>query len=150
MIENLRVGEPFGTSDHQIIRWNFVASSEHLNVVGEQEGYNYFAGDYNKICSDAKSINWMEIVKGDDIHLDYQRFKHALEDLKVKWVPRRKHKNGKCKWVTRAVTKSRRAKNKAWNKYQLEKTPLNFDRYKAKLKSLGIQLEEQKGTLKKI
>ena len=43
MIENIRVGEPFGTSDHQIIRWNFLANKDFKN--SESKKLNYFKGD---------------------------------------------------------------------------------------------------------
>mgnify|MGYP006048081585 CR=1 FL=1 len=55
MVENLVVGEPFGSSDHQIISWNFVrcklkSCEEHVNL-------NYFKVDYEQMRQDAKVIN---------------------------------------------------------------------------------------------
>jgi ribonuclease P/MRP protein subunit RPP40 len=54
--------------------------------------------------------------------------------LRDKYVPYRKIKIGKCKWVNRAVSKSSRGKSKAWKKYQNQKTRENLDKYKIKLK----------------
>src|SRR5580692_2922419 len=42
-------------------------------------------------------------------------------------------KKWKCKWVNRAVVKTRKAKTKAWKKYQCIKTEENYDKYKTKL-----------------
>ena len=54
MTENLSVGEHFGTSDHQIIRWNMLA----YKVIQKQiKSYNYNKGDYDKIRDEAGSIN---------------------------------------------------------------------------------------------
>ena len=54
MIENLFVGEHFGTSDHQIIKWNMPA----YKVIQKQiKSYNYNKDDYDKIRDEAGSIN---------------------------------------------------------------------------------------------
>ena len=35
MVENVVAGELFGTSDHQIIKWNFVACKENIKVANK-------------------------------------------------------------------------------------------------------------------
>ena len=59
MIKNLSVGEHFGTSDDQIIRWNMLA---YKIIQKEIKRYNYNKGDYDKIRDKAGSIKWNEIV----------------------------------------------------------------------------------------
>ena len=56
IVQNLTVGEPFATSDHQIIRFDLIVSKELAteNTVA----YNYFKADYDKIRDYAKSRNW--------------------------------------------------------------------------------------------
>jgi len=134
MIENLTVGEPFGTSDHQIIRWTFVACKPNFDQTEKFKTLDYFKVDYNKIREEAKLINWDEIVTGKDVATDYIGFKLAMESMIDKWVPFKKAKNGKCKWANNAVKKSRRAKIKAWEKYKNDKNDKNLERYKRKLK----------------
>ena len=75
-------------------------------------------------------------MEGSNVDAMNSRFILAMEDLRDKYVTLKKNnkKIGKCKWVNRAVVKSRRAKIKAWNKYQLDKTDKNLNRYKQKLK----------------
>src|SRR5271163_986838 len=64
-----------------------------------------------------------------------------MEGLREKCVPLRgKKKLGKCKWVSKAVVKSRRAKIKAWNKYQKDKTDNNLKKYRTKLKNSREQV----------
>ena len=53
--------------------------------------------------------------------------------MREKWVLLRKNRNGKCKWVTKAVLKTRRAKLRAWEKFQDHNTQKNVLRYKSKL-----------------
>lgn len=133
MIENLTVGEPFGTSDHLIVRWTFVACKEIVKIGRENKTKDFFNADYDQMRNYAKTIEWSKIVQGVDINADFECFKSTLDDMKEKWVPFKKRKRGKCKWVTRAVIKCRRAKIKAWNKYGDQKSQENYEIYKGKL-----------------
>ena len=71
-----------------------------------------------------------EVVEGLDCELDFIRFKRALEVFRNQFVPMKKNYNKKCKWVNRSVTKCRRAKFKAWEKYKTDKTEANMNHYK--------------------
>jgi hypothetical protein len=82
---------------------------------------------------DSNKINWTEVMMGGNIEDVWERFKLLIETLRDKWVPVRSATKKKCKWITRAVIKSRRAKIKAWNKYQGNKTEQNLIKYKEKL-----------------
>jgi ribonuclease P/MRP protein subunit RPP40 len=135
MVENLTVGEPFGTSDHQIIRWDFIACKGTCNKVGETvKGFDYFKADYDKMRDNCKQIDWVNIMHQERIDLAWKGFRESMETLRDEWVPLKRLKNGKCKWVNRAVVKTRRAKTKAWKKYQCIKTEENYDKYKTKLR----------------
>ena len=57
MIENLSVGELFGRSDHQIIRWNMVACKEFFNPI---KNFNYSKGDYDSMRLEAGLIIGMK------------------------------------------------------------------------------------------
>ena len=133
MVEDLIVGEPFVSSDHQIIRWNFIACKENDDPSTEKIRLDYFRADYDKLRAEAKIRKWDNIISGSNVQLDWSRFKETLEDLRDKGIPLKKHKNGKCKWVNRAVIKSRRAKNKAWIKYKKTNLPEDLCNYKKKL-----------------
>ena len=61
MVEDLEVGELFGTSDHQIIRWKFVAGKENIKIVNKIV-LNYFKADYDKMREDAMLVDWSEII----------------------------------------------------------------------------------------
>ena len=57
MVENLEVGELFDNSDHNIIRWTFVASKDKSVAVVYQKTYNYFKADFDKIRDEAKLLD---------------------------------------------------------------------------------------------
>jgi ribonucleases P/MRP protein subunit RPP40 len=116
MIENLTVGEPFGTSDHLVIRWDFVAC--RVRKKDKKKIFDYFKTDYDQIRDEIKLLNWDDIVEGKCVITDWERLKLALLEIRDKFISLKKTRNAKCKWVTRLSTKCRRAKNKAWRKYK--------------------------------
>ena len=133
MIDNVTVGEPFGSSDHQIIRFDFIACKESSSV--ENKMLDYFKADYEQMREDCKLIIWDGIVRGVDVEADWNCFKLEIAKLRDKYVPFKKNKNNKCKWVNKMVIKSRRAKNKAWVKYtDSGRRPDMYDKYLLKLK----------------
>ena len=134
MVENLAVGEPFGGSDHQIIRWDLIACKESNRAESEPvKRYDYFKADYDKIREDAKQIDWETIMNGENVELAWDGFKLSMQTLGDKWIPLKQQQQNKCKWVNRTVVKARRAKAKAWNKFRNQKTEENLLKYKDKL-----------------
>ena len=100
----LSVGEHFGTSDHQIIRWNILA----YKVIQKQiKSYNYNKGDCYKIRDEAGSITWNEIVTGNNVESDWSRLKLFFEKIRDKFIPFKNSKIKQNKWITRAVIKCR-------------------------------------------
>ena len=87
-IEDLKVGEPFSTSDHQILRWNFVACRSRENVE-RAEGigrYDYFKADYDRMREEARTRNWSDIIEGRDVDAMNSKFILAIEDLRDKYM----------------------------------------------------------------
>jgi hypothetical protein len=135
MVENLTVGEPFSTSDHQIIRWDFTACKGAQSKKGVAEkNYDYFKADYDKMRDDYKGMNWSRSVYNGSIELAWNDFRNSMETLRDKWVPEKRSKNVKSKWVNKIVIRCRRAKEKSWCKYQMQKTEENYEEYKIKLR----------------
>ena len=133
MIDNVTVGEPFGSSDHQIIRFDLIACKEGSQV--ETKMHDYFKADYEQMREDSKMINWEGIISGVDVEMDWNSLKLEIAKLRDKYVPYRKNRNNRCKWVNKSVIKSRRAKNKAWVKYtESGKRQDLYEKYVLKLK----------------
>jgi ribonuclease P/MRP protein subunit RPP40 len=116
LIDNVSVDEPFGSSDHQTIRFDFIAFKESSTLV-ENKMHDYFKADYEQMREDSKIINWEGIVMGIDVEVDWNSLKFEIANLRDKYVPYKRNRNSKCKWANKSVVKSRRAKNKAWVKY---------------------------------
>ena len=51
------------------------------------KSYNYNKGDYDKIRDEANSINWNEIVTGNNVESDWSRLKLFFERMQDKFIP---------------------------------------------------------------
>ena len=129
----MKVGELFETSDHQVIRFNFVISKE---VKQETKTiFNYFRADYDKMRDCVKSRAWDTVFNSSDIEKNWAFLKTELLTLRDQFVTNRKKIDRKCKWVTREVVRCREAKKKAWNNYvRSGKNRLLYDIYISKLR----------------
>ena len=117
IVQSLEVGEPFESSDHQVIRLEIVCEQKVLerNI----KMYDYFKADYNEIRKYAASLTWNSIKDSDIMDVDeiWKEIKVNLSDIREKFIELKKKSKNKCKWVTKRVTRFRRAKKKAWNNY---------------------------------
>ena len=114
-VQNLTVGEPFFTSDHQIIQYDLMVSKESTN--DDKVAYNYFKADYNKMRDSAKLRNWANLADCKDVDKIWLTLKSDLLNLRNEFVPKHRRNKNKCKWVNKEVVTCRRAKKKAWNRY---------------------------------
>ena len=130
MVVGLEVGEPFGTSDHRVIRWTLAVGKD---MDRKKKVLNYFGADYDKIREKAKDIKWTELLDVTDIDQAWENFKRAIDQLKTEHIPVKKAVQSKCKWGTRETTKCRRAKEKAWKNYRILKTDESYRQYTHKL-----------------
>jgi len=80
---------------------------------------------------EAGSINWDEIVTGNDVETDWSRLKLYFEEMREKFIPVKISKIKQNKWVTRTVIKCRRVKNEAWIKFKASgNDPVAYEKYK--------------------
>ena len=117
IVQKLQVGEPFESSDHQVIRLKLVCKKKAL--VKNLKIYDYSKADYNEIRDYSKSLNWDSIDKVDKNVVDenWAKIKANLQDIEDKFLNLKKRSKNKCKWVTKRVNRFRRAKKIAWNNY---------------------------------
>ena len=133
IINNLVVGEPFETSDHQLIRWELVGKTCLVN--NSTTSFNYFKANYDEIRKFVKKQNWGSIFESQSVETSWGLFKRELISLRNKFVPKFKKSKNRCKWVTREVVRLRKAKVKAWNDYiKSGRDKRLFEVYKSKLR----------------
>jgi len=117
MIEDVQVGERFGSSDHQIIRFNTVLEHE-VEVTAYQKRYNYHRADYDKVRSKIREKNLTNRLAGLGIQEKWKQFVSCMNEVVEETVPTIRRNNKKCPWVNKEVQKARRAKIKAWKRMQ--------------------------------
>ena len=116
MIEELNVGEPFGTSDHQIIRCKLIVSKSN-EILDSKPVLSHFTADYNVIRENLKADDVFGKIREKNVEESWNIIKSKIEEIKDKFIPVRQKSRGKCSWSTRKTTKCRRAKVKAWTKF---------------------------------
>ena len=142
IVQKLQVGEPFESSDHQVIRFELICEKRTLEK--NLKIYDYFKADYNEIRKYAESLNWGSINKLNINSVDeiWAEIKTNLADVKDKFINLKRKTKNKCKWVTKRVTRFRNAKKKAWNNYiKSGKESSLYEVYKKKLK---VSINENK------
>ena len=117
IIENVSVGEPFSTSDHQIVRWE-LSWDEIEEVKAYQDRYNFFRGDYERARNKIREKDLMEKIRGIGVEKSWNTFLQCMTEVIQETVPKHRKLNKRKPWMTRTVQRKRRAKNKAWKMYQ--------------------------------
>ena len=120
IIEDLIVGEKFNTSDHRIIRFNVLVEIES-KMESHRKKLNFFKANYELIRKKiedtdlALNLNHLEVEERWNTFL--QIMKSVIEDS----IPENKKHYKNWPWYNQAVKKTRRSRNKAWNKLQVFK-----------------------------
>ena len=116
IVENIIVGECFGTSDHQIIRWDLTISD--IKQTSKDVRYNYFKADYDNIRKCIINKNLMSKITGLNVENSWKVFIQSMQEVIEGQVPIQKNWNNKNPWMTRLIIKKQRAKCKVWKKYR--------------------------------
>jgi exonuclease III len=143
IIQNIYIGEPFETSDHQLIRFKIMAKKLNTKTINRK--YNYYKADYSEIRKEVQSKS--EEVELEKMGLEYKwvNMKSVLSLVRNKFIPLSKTRENKCKWVTKTVTRCRKAKKKAWLKYKnSDKDPQLYNTYKTKLNQSVLENNKAK------
>ena len=111
LVEDIEVGEQFGSSDHQVVRFKLVWNETTETKNDEQ--FNYFKADYKAITNFVKTRNWGGLLSTTDIDENWAAQKAEIILIRDKFVPHKKKSRNKRKWVNKTVVKCRRAKIKA-------------------------------------
>lgn len=136
LVQEVTVGEPFATSDHNVVKFNIIIKGD--SNYSENKTFNYYNADYNEIRNYAITLNLEEKINlySGNVDKAWNIIKDDIIQMRNKFIPLKKASKNKSKWVTRKVTRSRRAKKKAWNKYVKNgRDPKLYKIYRAKLKT---------------
>ena len=91
LVENLTVGEPFGTSDHCVIKLDMVIKKIR-NKNYNRVIFDNFNVDYAQLREDAQKMDWSEIIRGCNVEDDWVAFKKVIIDIRDKYIPKKIYK----------------------------------------------------------
>ena len=117
LVDEITVGEEFGTSDHQIIRFNVVMENKKEQGAWERH-YNYFKADYDKVRHKTKEKVLANNLMGVNVQESWNKFVVLMKEVAEETVPAFRKCSRKRPWVNKEVQRTRRAKIKAWKRLQ--------------------------------
>ena len=99
LVEGITVGDPFQSSDHQMITFYIIASE--CQRIKKMPVYNYFRADYNVIRQEVAGLKWRELLMCNDVEIIWDKLKSDSLHLRDTHIGRKSKPKNKCKWVTK-------------------------------------------------
>ena len=116
-IRDVEVTEKFGSSDHNMVKFNVIMKEESKQW--KEKFRDYRNADFDKIREEVKSINWSVIDDQDDMQDAWKKFTELLDktvEKHVKVKERVRGKPPKPMWWNKKIYKLRRKRLKWWQK----------------------------------
>ena len=144
LIQGLEVGEPFETSDHQMIRFLVKCSWVHSKTLK----YDYFKANYDDIRMYAKRNNlFMSSCEGNTTSVGemWNNIREGLNISRNNFIKLKAKNKERSKWSTKKVRSRRKAKKLAWNNYKSsDNKEVLYKVYQDKLK-ISVAENRRKG-----
>ena len=116
-IRDVEVTEKFGSSDHNMVKFNVIMKEESKQW--KEKFRDYRNADFDKIREEVKSINWSVIDDQDNMQDAWKKFTELLDktvEKHVKVKERVRGKPPKPMWWNKKIYKLRRKRLKWWQK----------------------------------
>lgn len=129
MIENIRVHEHIGNSDHNIIMWRLITDVTRMR---KSKVYRqYHKCNYEDMRKWLGNIDWDEELRDLDVNAKWDRFCAKINEAVEQFVPVGTKRNMKYpKWSNKSTRAARRYKIKMWRQYKESKNYVDYLRYK--------------------
>jgi len=129
-VQNVNVGETFGNSDHNIIRFSLYVGRVATNRALIP---NFTKGNYSEFRSFLSEINWEVILNGLDAYEMWTMIKDKLFQGQDRFIPSRQIRSNRVKhpsWLTREVKQLLDSKKQAFKKLKDTNSGLNLESYR--------------------
>ena len=133
-VTDLSVGEHLGDSDHHSLAFSIIMEKDRIRE--DREIFNWGRANYEAIRLELAGVNWDDVFAGKCTMDMWSMFKDLLLDVRDKFVPVRKIKNGRVKepWVTNEVENLIRWKKAAYMRFRKQGSDGSFEEYKGSKK----------------
>ena len=126
-IENIRVNEPIGISDHAVLNFSIGINTHEDDGVTRLA---YFRGNYEQFRNDLEAIEWEEIFHEKTVQENWDFFQNTVTGLIEKHIPKKRYlSKKKPPWMGRDLDKKIKKKHQAWDKYKRNKSKENWENY---------------------
>ena len=121
-VQDIAVGPPLATSDHNMITWNCTVDVSHKTTYCTK--LNYGKANITEIKARLRDTDWDTLLAGD-IHSSWQNFKNTIYELECNYVPVATSFKGVFKpvWMTNKVRKLVAKKRRVYKKYKSSTHP---------------------------
>jgi hypothetical protein len=130
-VQNVTVNAPLGNSDHSSVDFYILWQSMPVDS-NYHPTPNYWKGNYDKIRSEIRKVNWDDSLSSLSVDSAWTFFKDIMLKLVDEHIPKRYKASitSNPKWANNNVTAAAKRKKYAWKKYKLNKTEENSRTYK--------------------
>ena len=139
-LENVKVAEAFGKSDHCRIQFDVKNSCEPSS-----EGtykYNFHKMNEDIFVEEMNRIDWFDIFS-DNIEEGYTKFIDITSKAIKKSTPlMNNYMNNVAPWSNRIISKLAKKKREKWDRYKYSRTRADYVRYKDALEKFNIEKEK--------
>jgi hypothetical protein len=132
VIQDVKVGETFSNSDHNMVRFSVACSSITSESGSKNQSVDFRKANWVEIQKDIQSVDWSSEFRDKSVDEQWCLLHSTLEQVVTKHVPTRK-KNcvRKPKWMNREAFRSVKRKRKKWKKYKESGSHVDFLAYKS-------------------
>ncbi len=139
LVTNLRIMEPFSTSDHNKICFNLNMTN---NLTSNVKYFDYEKGNYDGMNDFLCSVDWDTLLVDSDVEEMWETFTHFMQYAIEIYIPRREHGNPMRTHWSNSTKRAYQYKRKLWKKYsknrsdlakKLYKTAANYAKEKSKI-----------------
>ena len=142
MVDEVDVIDHLGTSDHSMVQWEMIYRVELEQAKPKRDFRN---ANFDRMKDDINKVNWKEDLDDCSTEEAWKLFKEKFQHQIRKNVPmKHQTKRRKTLWVTKKVQRMIRRKQRAFRKYQNQKTSKNFDHYKKCQKETKQEIRKAK------
>ncbi|XP_062901339.1 uncharacterized protein LOC134345105 [Mobula hypostoma] len=143
------VSEHLGDSDHRCLA--FIIIMEKDRIREDRKIFSCGRANYEAIRLELAGVNWDDVFAGKCTMDMWSMFRDLLQDVRDKFVPVRKIRNGKVKepWVTSEVKNLVRWKKAAYMRIRKQGSDGSIEEYRVARKELKKRLRRARRELEK-
>ena len=142
MIDNVRVVEPLGKSDHSQIQFNLRVKT--VNKGTKQKRRDFQKGDYDGMRQYAHNKKWKLLLKNKKPEQCWGILKQEFDYMITTFVPFKRHRRSRKKHLSNKALQKIRNKQRLWKLYRTTGNNDDYIKYKEALNATTKEIRSSK------